>query len=66
MKTNESVVFLLPFFLTVEPSDADGFNKHSKENRCSCGKVVQQSKNIHASLKFRVEKRFVEIYIMML
>lgn len=41
---------LLFIFLTVEPCDADGFNKHSKENWCSCCKVVQQSEHIHPTL----------------
>lgn len=41
----------LSLFLTIEPRDADGFNKHSKENRCSCCKVVQQSEHIHPTLE---------------
>lgn len=37
--------------LTVEPSDADGFNKHSKENWCSCSKVIQENEHVHPPLR---------------
>lgn len=45
--------FLQSIFLTVEPRYADGFNKHSKQNRCPCCKVVQESKHVHPSLERR-------------
>lgn len=54
-----SILFI---FLTIEPRDADGFNKHSEENRCSCCKVVKQSEHIHPTLEKHREWQSCAVY----